>query len=67
MRSIPPIAMRSFISVVLAAAHPSLSAPRRLVSGMRTSFRKISLKWELPVIWRRGHTSIPGDFMSSRK
>jgi len=34
---------------------------------MATSVRNTSLKWDSPVIWRNGRTSMPGVAMSTRK
>ena len=58
---------RSFMSVVTATRQPSPSAPIRALSGMRTSVKKTSLNSASPVIWKRGRTSTPGAFMSTRK
>ena len=61
---------RSLASVCTAARHPWPTAsgpPSTAEAGMATSVRKTSLKWDSPVIWRRGRTSMPGVAMSTRK
>jgi hypothetical protein len=63
----PPIATRSFISVVIDTAHPWPISPRRSASGMRTSVMYTSLNSASPVIWRSGRTSTPGACMSMTK
>ena len=61
------MAMRSFISVVMATRQPSPTAPRRFSSGMRTSVKKTSLKPVPPLICLMGRISIPGERMSTMK
>lgn len=63
----PPIATRSFISVVRTTRHPSPIAPRREASGPRTSERKTSLNSASPVSWNKGRGSTPAACMSSTK
>lgn len=63
----PPIATRSFISVVVETFQPSPTAPSRCSSGIRTSVRKTSLNSASPVICRSGRTSTPGAVMSQMK
>ena len=66
-QALPPIATRSFISVVCATFQPSPTSPSRWLSGIRTSVRKTSLNSASPVIWRSGRTSTPGAVMSHTK
>ena len=47
----PPMATRSFMSVVSATRQPSPTSPRRSASGMRTSVKYTSLNSASPVIW----------------
>jgi len=47
----PPMATRSFISVVIATRQPWPSSPSMCSCGMRTSLRKTSLNSASPVIW----------------
>jgi hypothetical protein len=47
----PPIATRSFISVVSVARQPSPTSPSRSSSGIRTSVKYTSLNSASPVIW----------------
>ena len=63
----PPIDTRSFMSVVSDTRQPSPGAPRRSLSGMRTSVKYTSLNSASPVIWRSGRTSTPGACMSTTK
>ncbi|HEV8566863.1 MAG TPA: hypothetical protein VGQ92_07155 [Actinoplanes sp.] len=63
----PPIATRSFISVVRATRQPSPTSPRRRESCSRTSVRNTSLNSASPVICRSGRTSTPGAVMSQTK
>ena len=58
---------RSLPRVTAAKRQPSPSAPMRWSAGMRTSVRKVSLKWTAPVISVIGRTSTPGAAMSSTK
>jgi hypothetical protein len=62
----PPMAIRSFISVVSATVQPWSTSPRRSSSGTRTSVKNTSLNEAPPVICRSGRTSTPGAFMSTR-
>ncbi len=62
---VPPIDTRSFMSVVSETRQPSPGAPRRSLSGMRTSVKYTSLNSASPVIWRSGRTSTPGASMST--
>jgi len=57
--------MRSWNIHRVPTVHPSSTSPMRSLSGTRTSVRKTSLKFALPVIWRRGLGSTPGACMSS--
>ena len=66
----PPIIARSLASVCTAARQPlpsSVGPPSTAEAGMATSVRNTSLKWDSPVIWRNGRTSMPGVVMSTRK
>ena len=63
----PPMAARSFISVVRATVQPWLTSPSRWSSGTRTSLKNTSLNDAPPVIWRSGRTSTPGACMSTTK
>ena len=66
-RGASPTARRSFISVVSATCQPAPTAPRRWLSGMRTSVKNTSLKCACPEICLIGRMSMPGDFMSRKK
>ena len=65
--ALPPMSVRSDVSVVIVTPHPRLSSPTTFAAGMRTSSKKTSLKWAMPVIWRSGRISMPGVRMSTRK
>ena len=62
-----PMRVRSLVSVVMVTPHPPLTGPTTLSTGMRTSVRKTSLKWDAPVACRNGRTSMPGVVMSTKK
>ena len=49
------------------AFQPPPTGPKRQLSGMRTSVKNTSLKWDVPEICLIGRTSTPGVFISSRK
>jgi hypothetical protein len=61
------MSVRSFDSVVIIGPQPACTSPITFSCGMRTSSRNTSLKCALPVIWRRGRTSMPGVRMSTTK
>ena len=63
----PPMATRSFISVVSTTRQPSPGSLRRSESGMRASVKYTSLNSASPVIWYSGRTSTPGPCMSTTK
>ena len=62
-----PRPARSFMSVVLAAAHPLLTPPMSAESATRASVMNTSLKRACPVISRSGRTSTPSWSMSKAK
>ena len=66
-----PTASLSFIKVVMATFQPSPISPNLCESGILTSLKYTSLKPEPlpadPVICLMGLTSIPGDFISTKK
>ena len=62
-----PRPARSFISVVLAAAHPLLTPPISAESATRASVMKTSLNSEWPVISLSGRTSTPSWSMLKAK
>ena len=64
---LPPSALRSFISVVIATPQPLPTSPRRCASGMRASVKYTSLNSAWPVSWRSGRVSTPGACMSMTK
>ena len=61
----PPMAVRSFISVVRLTRQPSPGRPRISSPGTLTSVKYTSLNSAPPVIWRSGRTSTPGACMST--
>ena len=62
---IPPIATRSFMSVVSDTRQPSPGLPSVSAAGTRASVKNTSLNSASPVIWRSGRTSTPGACMST--
>ncbi len=56
---LPPMPLRSNISVVLATRQPSPTSPMTLAWGTRASSMKTSLNSARPVISRSGRTSTP--------
>ena len=64
---LPPSAVRSFISVVIATFQPLPTSPSRCASGMRASVKYTSLNSAWPVIWRSGRVSTPAPCISITK
>ena len=63
----PPTPVRSSARLAPATFQPSPGAPMTLATGTRTSSKNTSLKSVVPVISRRGRTSMPGVVMSRMK
>ena len=64
--TLAPIDIRSFISVVSDTFQPSLTAPSRCASGIRTSVKYTSLNSDWPLACLIGLISTPGLFMSRK-